>query len=474
MCAALEKEAAFADGAWRLEQFRVKRLRLRDESGCWAGTYLLTVTNNANGITQTLPVLGKLYPPMHPVPIAATTPTNGAAFGTSSWHCYLPALRLELAMQLEDRDLPALRQLTDAEAALTLLEESIYASSAPYPHLRLQACRPQIMRYKPGSRCTILYHLTYDADRMEAPAGPPVVVAKTYRGGKGENAYHAMRALWASPLGRSQTVAIAEPLAYRPDLRVLIQGPISEEQTLKELLRTVLDGDSPTESMALDDYLRKTAQGLAELHGCGVDYGELATWEGELAELLERRARLALLFPSFAGLAEPLLARLRLLAAQYPADPARPAHRSFRPAQVLLHKGAIGFIDFDGFCQSEPAMDLALFMTTLKNIALNKSSKVANPHMPPTDDEEDGKEVERLDEAVRLARWQECNRLCGIFLAEYEKHATVSRPRIVLWETVYLLDLILGSWVKIKFAWLDNCMFMLEEHLQENGQLLVA
>jgi len=463
---ALEQQVpAFADGAWRLDHCQAKRLRLRDESGCWVGTYLLTATEVSRGVTQTLPVLGKLYPPAHPAPVMRA---NGHGFGDPAWHCYLPDLRLEFATQPEESGLPALGQLTDAEAARALLEAAIRTGSAAYSAFRLQRCCPQVMRYKPGSRCTVLYHLEYAPDAGAAHQGPPLVVAKTYHGKKGANAYHAMRALWESPLGRSPTVAIAEPLAFLPDLNVLIQGPIRQQQTLKERIRQVLHGDGPRQDAALDAYLRKTAKGLAELHHCGVHYGELVTWEEELADLLDQRARLQVPLPHFADLAEPLLARLQRLAAATPADPALPAHRSFRPAQVLLWEEAIGFIDFDGFCQAEPAMDLALFITTLKNIGLNRSNKYA-------DDDEDGDdEGEQIDEADRLVRMQEIERLCTLFLTEYEKYAPVSRTRIVLWETLDLLSLIFGSWLKLKFARLDNCMFMLERHLQVNRKLLLA
>lgn len=103
-------------------------------------------------------------------------------------------------MQPEEAGLPALAQLTDAEAARTLLERSIHAGSTAYPQFRLHGCRPQIMRYKPGSRCTILYHLAYGAN---AEPGPPLVVAKTYHRFQGANAYQGMRALRMS-LGPEQ------------------------------------------------------------------------------------------------------------------------------------------------------------------------------------------------------------------------------------------------------------------------------
>lgn len=454
---------AFAEGVWRLDHCQAKRLRLRDESGCWVGTYLVTATEAVSGASQTMTLVGRLYPPTYLDPAAAP---NGHGFGTPAWHCYLPELRLELALQEEEHGLPALAHLTEAAAAQALLETGIRAGSAAYPHFRVQSCRPQIMRYKPGSRCTVLYHLAY---APEAEPGPPLVVAKTYHGSKGANAYAAMRALWESPLGQSQTVAIAEPLAFLPDLNVLIQGPIRQQQTLKELCRDVLHGNGdPVQAARLDAYLRKTARGLAELHQCGVGYGELVTWEEELADVLDQRTRLSIPLPPFAALGETLLTRLQTLAAQTPADPAGPAHRSFRPAQVLLWEGEIGFIDFDGFCQAEPALDLALFFTTLKNIGLNRSNKYAD------DDEEGEDEVEPLDEAARLIQMAKIERLCALFLTEYETYAPVSRTRIVLWETLDLLALIFGSWLKLKFARLDNCMFMLERHLQANRGLVIG
>jgi aminoglycoside phosphotransferase (APT) family kinase protein len=80
----------------------------------------------------------------------------------------------------------------------------------------------------------------------------------------------------------------------------------------------------------------------------------------------------AVAVPELAGGAAPLLARVEDLAGRHPADPAVPAHRSFRPAQVLLADGRIGFIDFDGICQAEPAIDVALFLL-VKGVGLVES-----------------------------------------------------------------------------------------------------
>lgn len=379
------------------------------------------------------------------------------------WDCYLPDLRLVLQSQSQETELAALPQLLDPQQSRCLLQESMRVGSAAptYGELQIAASTPKVMRYKPGNRCTVLYQLDYEAQAAEQ-RWPTVVVAKTYNGDKGQNAFEAMQALWHSPLRSSTTVTIAEPLAYVPDLNVLVQGPIQQEATLKELLRQTLhapNGPTPAAWEEVVGYLQKTAIGLAELHRCGVQYGATITWEDELADFYAQRAALAAPLPALGDWATDLLSHLQQMAADHPADPLAPAHSSFRPAQVLLAQGNIGFIDFDGFCQAEPAMDLALFLRTLQSIAINK----------PTNTEEEEEESEPLDDATRLARLVQAEKLCALFLAEYERHAPVSRPRILLWETLNLVGLVLNAWNKLKLGRLDDTRFMLERHLQING-----
>src|SRR5207253_6619351 len=138
-----------------------------------------------------------------------------------------PDLRLDLQAQPEETKLTMLPALTNPEEARAFLEQGIRAGPGAYPDIRIAAATPRVMRYQPNSRCTIRYHLEYPADLAAARHWPELVVAKTYRGDKkGQNAYTAMRALWDSPLATSDAVTIAEPLAYLPALKLLLQGPI--------------------------------------------------------------------------------------------------------------------------------------------------------------------------------------------------------------------------------------------------------
>jgi len=126
-----------------------------------------------------------------------------------------------------------------------------------------------------------------------------------------------------------------------------------------------LTTDTPELLADLDGYLRKTAAGLAALHSAGVDIGKVHCWEDELAGVRAFVQRLTVAVPGLAKAATPLFSCLEALSTMSPPDPPVPTHGTFRPSQVLLNQGQIGFIDFDSFCQAEPAMDLALFRAAL-------------------------------------------------------------------------------------------------------------
>ena len=393
---------------------------------------------------------------------STTTSTGGAsgpstepnvAFAAPDWHCALADLGLDLRTAPPDDALPELPLLTDATLAQPLLEQVI-RDRAGYADIRLAACRPQVMRYARGSRCTIRYDLDYPP-RQARPGWPQLVVAKTYRGEKGSNAYQAMSALWDSELARSPSVAVAEPLGYLPELRVLIQGPVAGDTTLKDLIRSTLRAATPGSRQTLDDYLAKTAQGLAAMHGCGVQFGQTVTLDDEVAEIATLIERLAVPLPELSQTAMPLLRRVTEEAGRRPADPIGPSHRAFRPAQVLLCNGAVGFIDFDGFCQAEPALDVALFRAGIRDCGLT-AMRPSDPAGPAQGDAP----------AAALAA---VDALCDAFVSHYRAVAPVCDHRVKLWETLDLLTYVLHAWSKLRPGRLPPRMVALEHHLRTSG-----
>jgi hypothetical protein len=228
---------AFASGQHTIQRCEITRVRMKKDR--WIGIYQLTV--GAAGGAQQLRIQGTLLPPGAPAPHVAE---SALAPGEDGWRCFVPELRLLLEPLPEEAALPALEVLTDPAQAAAILERTIRAMPH-YRDLEILICTPRVVRQKPGSRFTILYELAYAGDSAAGAGGPSPVIAKAYKGGKGKNAHTAMRAFWESPLRAAETVTIAEPLGYISELNTALQGPVREEQLLKDLIRSALRTGAP-------------------------------------------------------------------------------------------------------------------------------------------------------------------------------------------------------------------------------------
>ncbi|MGH9281247.1 MAG: phosphotransferase [Acidimicrobiales bacterium] len=421
-----------------------ERLRLKSEA--WTVTYRATVSGEGEHWRDVC-LGGRLCAPGQARPGRAA---SAGAFGSDDWRGVVPDLGLDLHTEASDDALPALSRLTDPDQARVLLEEAIRTCS-PYADFGVAGCTPVVARYSRGSRCTVVYKLDYPPETRNRPW--PAVVAKAYRGDKGRNAYTAMHKLWGSDLGRSKVVALAEPLAYLPDLRVLVQSAIPGDQTLKELIRSTLSRGTAEALRELDDIVAKTAEGLAALHDSGINHGEVASLDDELADVHRLVTRLAGPIPGVADAATPWLARITSLAARHPSDSFRPAHRSFRPAQVLVDERGIGFIDFDGYCQAEPALDIAQFCASVRSDGISPAGTGSTP--PST--------------SAMEADLSVLDHVCERFRSCYEAILPVSRVRVMLWETLHMLTSVLHAWTKAQPAFLPGRMLILERHLRAAG-----
>jgi hypothetical protein len=449
ICAALSQAIPeFVSGNLILRECDSSNVRYKSEN--WKGFYELTVSKPGEENTSTINLDGVLSAP----DVNANRPLLVEhALGSEGWHAYIPALNLELWPKKPEGVLSALEMLTDPEQSRQYLMDSIRSASPAYQDLQIEASHPKIVRYKPGSRCTIVYNLDYP--RGADHRWPELVVAKTYRKEKGQNAYESMRAFWDTGLSSSTLVKIAEPLAYDAELKVMIQGPIRQEKTLKELTVSAVKAGTVEAFDELTEAMRKTAKGLAELHNSGTELGTLYGWENDETQTRESIEELSVSVPQLAAAGIPFLERLNSLEASSKTDPLVPSHGTFRPAQVLMYQGEIGFIDFDSCCKAEPAKDLGLFLCAFLRAGMATVK---------FDDIEVASEP--IDDATRLARFERLIDVSEKFLGEYERHTgPVNRQRVALFEALELFILILHAWTKIKVRELNDIMFVLEHFL---------
>ncbi len=435
--ASLEQHAApLADGSMTLLSCNPKRLRAKGEE--WIPRYELMVAPVGRE-PEELVLVGRLWAPDQAPPASVTSPSTD----DDPWTVWLPDLRLELHAEERDDALPALSTLTDPVLAARFLEPLIRA--AGYTNATIASCETNVVRYKPTSRCTTVVPITY----AEGTTGPSPVVLKTHVGDKGSTAWDAMRELWDRPETWRDTVLLAEPLAFEPAEKILVQGPIPEAMTLKELARNAIREGDPAMLDSLREELAKTGRALAAIHASGAVYQRVATFDDELVEVQDVIDRLALTVPSLKGAGATLLEQLAEAARHEPADPFVPAHHDFRPAQVLLHEGDIGFIDFDGSAMAEPALDLGRFRAKLRDIGISTLTFKGEP----------------LEGAPLEANLALLDDLCETFLAAYEENGSVSRARVALWETCDLMTGMLHAWTKVRLLRLDPRLVILKRQL---------
>jgi len=423
--------------------------RLRLKGVGWDARYEVTFRlADASDVRRYL--VGNLNPPQP----GAAEPTVKGALADGTWTCQLPDLGLELKVEGSDDALPVLDSLLDASLARDILERTVNQARPESAALRIERCEPRAARYKPGSRCTVVYRV--DAAWSDGRPAPDVIVAKTYRGDKGLVAFDGMSAMWSSPLSTSPVVHIAEPLGYLHDERLLVQGALREETTVKAVIEDAVAGDTPELWERLGTLAERAAEALAALHGCGAVASESTRWDAELAHGEGHRrmhldghlSKLTTVAPGATEAAARVLDEIVAAAAMCSPDPDVPSHGSFRPAQVLVWHDEISLIDFDGFCRAEPAMDVALFCASMKVTGMTDAASA-------------GQSPEQL--AICMARLDE---VCDRFVRRYTDNRPLSLERVALWEALDLLTQLLHGWTKVKQARLDGTIPLLVAHLQ--------
>jgi hypothetical protein len=430
-----------ASGARRLVAAKFKRARM--EGGRWTAVCRLRLEDAAGGGHSEIDVEGRLVPPDEDAPASAG---DDERLGTEGWHRFLPDLRLDLRTRSPDAELPVLAVLTDPARSRSLLEGALRGGGGGLEDVELAGCVPTVMRHKDGRRCTIRYQLPYDPARRR-PGWPDGVVAKAYQGDEGRTAYEGMSALWMSPLRTSTVVRIAEPLALLPELKVMIQGLVPGQRSLKDQLAPAFAAGLAAGVESLAGLVYEVGHGLAELHASGATAGPTVTWESELGAVCRGFDELGVAAPAVSGAMEPLLSGLAALAADVPAGPLVATHRSFRPAQVLVDGDDIAFIDFDAFCQAEAGLDVALFRNTLCDLCLRALEEAGD------------------DGRARRVSLQALDELCATFLAGYEEVGELSIARLALWDALTGARDILDCWRKIKFEHLERRMGLLRRQL---------
>jgi aminoglycoside phosphotransferase (APT) family kinase protein len=230
------------------------------------------------------------------------------------------------------------------------------------PDTSVEACAPAPVRYRSGVRCVFRYDVA-------TAAGPRVFFGKLLAEG-GAQLMATVDALHGAATADSRLPRIPRPLAYWPEIRMLVQPEVAGGAELNDLAF-----DPAQEAGLRERWLRAAGARLAGLHGAQVA-GPPRTLADDLAELREYVAPMAQADPALAPRYAAIVERI---ASSAGADASAPvaAHGAFRTDQYLIEGDDLVMIDLDGFCWAEPERDLGNFLAYLRWKAIRKPADAA-------------------------------------------------------------------------------------------------
>jgi hypothetical protein len=248
-----------------------------------------------------------------------------------------------------DRAMPSLADALDPAEAERQLQRRLPRLTGEEGSLRLEAIR--VGRYRVGRRCLIEYDVS--VERPDAPSERATLIGKVRTHRYGKSGFRLLDALWdAGFQARSDDgLSVPEPLGTVSRFRMWIQRKVPG------VAATELLADEGGEQLG-----SRIAEAAHKLHRAGVPAERRHTMADELGILDERLSRLAAAEPGLAGRIDRLLDACRRLGRATPGAAPCGIHRDFYADQVIVHGSRLFLVDFDLYCEGDPALDIGNFL----------------------------------------------------------------------------------------------------------------
>jgi aminoglycoside phosphotransferase len=227
--------------------------------------------------------------------------------------------------------------------------------SSQWPWGVPQEVRVKALHWKLPKKCTFDVCVLVDTGQRH-------LIAKVYAK-VGEVVYKAMEELWRAGFNRDAEASIAEPIAYMPTLRLLLQEKV-EGLKAQEVFQHV---DERSQVAAAE----RCARWLARFHALGPRSGPLVPIEMVLRKM-ERRSRvIAERGGDMAAKSERLFRRFEAAARNLETPIVRPCHGDFGIHNIIFEGKRTVAFDLDNYGLADPARDVARFIVKLERTGLD-------------------------------------------------------------------------------------------------------
>jgi len=216
----------------------------------------------------------------------------------------------------------------------------------------------RVVRYKERRRCLIEYQLA-------TPEGFLTLLGKVHAKRFDEASYLVQRSLWNAGFDDHSTdcISVAQPIGAVPEWHMWLQRKVMGENALKKLSRS--------HQIFLAQRIAEVAH---KLHNADVPPRRRPhTIRNEVELLHDRFGLVAVLRPNLQSRLDFLLEGIERLAATMPAGRTAAIHRDFYHDQVIIDGNRFYLLDFDLYCEGDPALDLGNFIAHLQESSVRRN-----------------------------------------------------------------------------------------------------
>jgi hypothetical protein len=220
---------------------------------------------------------------------------------------------------------------------------------------RIEAWRAEPVRYRPEIRATVAL-LAGGSDHASRRSAECRLFAKVYPDDDlGERAAAALDAFWSAASSSASGFTTGRPVAYLPGQRVLLQEAVAGRP-----LRLSLGGGREAPSA-----VERAGRAVAALHTADIPIVRRRHLSDEFAALADAGARLTAALPH---LDREITATIEAVCSGLDEGLVRPIHGDLKPEHLILGGDRVAFIDLDGLAGGDPLLDVAGFLTSLRQM----------------------------------------------------------------------------------------------------------
>lgn len=248
-----------------------------------------------------------------------------------------------------DVKMPCLAKALDPLQVQYQLKQCLAYLNNEQTQVHLTAIR--VTRYKPGRRCLIEYDLTLK--RSHTTLEPITLIGKTRSRGLDQASYHLLQSLWSSGFAAHSEdgISVPEPMGVIPEWQMWFQRKVPG--VVATHLLTKPEGVT---------IAQRLAQAIHKLHQISIPATRRHTIADELRILHERLPLVAQLKPQWHQRIEKLLEACDRLSDTLPEPVVCGIHRDFYADQAIVDGSRLYLLDFDLYCEGDPALDLGNFL----------------------------------------------------------------------------------------------------------------